>query len=819
MSGDPGNAEADNARQVRYAVVLNGGVSLAVWMGGVTHEINRIRLASLGWKGGQGAKGNLRPWEKILKACNRTAVVDLIAGTSAGGLNGTLLAVAVARGSDLPDMKSKWATVASLHAGALVWPDPSKADSVLNGPYFEDQVRSIVDSIAPKDEKDKRECTLLVTATALDSTPIRTPLQTGAEISLRDGRRVYRFERKLGPEIADAAPHIRDDFERDGVLTPVLVRAARASASFPGAFAPVWELPELAKKRVLPKDPGIDESWLVDGGVLDNAPFEPLLEALRERPTDEPYERVMLYVTPGVGLPEGAASKAEGTPSLRETFTSVLAAIREPDERLDADSLRKIFTQMSYSRSQAHYVIYEFLRDPEGSDANEIIEAAKHVFEPYRESRAEAFERQQMLVAGDRTSPFQPPHPSTLEPDDVPGMPRLPFAAPEGNTWDWGWPVADRVLRWWGRAMARLEALPDQERRGQIKTAMQIVANCQREVAGLCDVLDVVARGGPTDDKSPAAQRARLRRLYETGSDELTAIYGPGAGSLSTRLGICMTTAVGAIQTEFQQESLSNLVKLSLGVEVLSGMLAWGSDDYDVPEFRFHNVTPGVDVPPGIPLEWLGNQPSWPLKKLYGQRLGHFGAFASEEGRNNDWLWGRLDGASELSRQLLAAAGVNEDEADRLRKALIEEILKNEGQSAAEVVDNARKAFKLPARELIDGMASRDDGRSLMKLEDTLWTLSHQFGTAGFWLRVVLAPDWSRDEMQGRNFAQKLWIPGLRAACGIIRRRIRKGLPKEMSMKSRHALRAQEAAPPPTIVEGPSEPSIGARAGQASDED
>ena len=32
--------------EVRIALVLNGGVSLAVWMGGVTHELDLIRRAS-----------------------------------------------------------------------------------------------------------------------------------------------------------------------------------------------------------------------------------------------------------------------------------------------------------------------------------------------------------------------------------------------------------------------------------------------------------------------------------------------------------------------------------------------------------------------------------------------------------------------------------------------------------------------------------------------------------------------------------------------------------------------------------------------------
>ena len=33
-------------REVRLALVLNGGVSLAIWIGGVTKEIDELRLSS-----------------------------------------------------------------------------------------------------------------------------------------------------------------------------------------------------------------------------------------------------------------------------------------------------------------------------------------------------------------------------------------------------------------------------------------------------------------------------------------------------------------------------------------------------------------------------------------------------------------------------------------------------------------------------------------------------------------------------------------------------------------------------------------------------
>ncbi len=43
---DPGAADAGTTQDVRFAVAMSGGVSLAVWMGGVAREINLLQQAS-----------------------------------------------------------------------------------------------------------------------------------------------------------------------------------------------------------------------------------------------------------------------------------------------------------------------------------------------------------------------------------------------------------------------------------------------------------------------------------------------------------------------------------------------------------------------------------------------------------------------------------------------------------------------------------------------------------------------------------------------------------------------------------------------------
>jgi hypothetical protein len=85
MADEAGLADAE---VVRLALVMNGGVSLAVWMGGVTHEIDRIRRA---W-----VTETESVYAHVLKAVGCVVQVDVIGGASAGGINGAALAGAVA---------------------------------------------------------------------------------------------------------------------------------------------------------------------------------------------------------------------------------------------------------------------------------------------------------------------------------------------------------------------------------------------------------------------------------------------------------------------------------------------------------------------------------------------------------------------------------------------------------------------------------------------------------------------------------------------------------------------------------------------------
>lgn len=757
-------------RETRYAVVLNGGVSLAIWMGGVTHELNRIRLASEGIENAEGNFPMSPAWTAILGACQRTAVIDVLAGTSAGGLNGALLATSVARGADLPDMGVQWTEIASLNVGKLTRGNSTGATSVLDDTYFSTKVADTIAMISPNPAIPKRECTLLVTATALGSQPLPTLLETGVKMYTRDGRRVYKFDRALA-STGVGETESNDFDEGNEVAVATLALAARASASFPVAFTPVWESNDLAAKRYnAPSALRGSASaalgrWLVDGGVLDNAPFEPLIDVLRKRPTNKPFDRVLLYVTPGIGAAAGADPSLD-PPDLVAAMGGVISAMREPDERLDAYALRHIFRQMSYSMSQAHRTIVDYLGGPADTAPMPFIESAGVIFEGYRVIRSEATERWLSRRSG-RPRTLQPPPNPELGPDEIPGIPADDYPAFDGATWEWGWTTADRILRWWGRALSDR----DLEQNGAINeealvTAMEFVGASQRKVTSLWNQLEAAVSGTAACPLTFSEQLCAMRGLYS-----------PEGGGLADAIAEAMLPAAQAIVAAVPGSDVETLMRLSLAIETVSGRYSWLGDQYDAPTFHFHNVTPAAPVPPGLDLSSLAARTDWAKRKLYGERLGHFGAFVSEEGRDHDWLWGRLDGASELSKQMLTLSDVDATTAAALVGDLIAEVLAEKGISTVEVATGATKAYKADATGMLREMANTDHGRAFRELEATIWAITRQYGTAGEWLRALASPGWSPTSELNLGVIDKAKLRIARIWAAPLRWVIRKKLP------------------------------------------
>lgn len=663
--------------ETRIAVVMNGGVSLSVWMGGVTHELNRLRLAAEEVEPVDDLeKAVHHAWKEILGERSRV-VVDTIAGTSAGGLNGTLLATAIAKGADLTGLKDVWLNRASLEPGMLIRRDPSNANSLLDGEFFTDEINSVLSKISNENagRYPVQDVTLLVTATGIGENLAPMLLEGDVKDSYSDSRRVFRFRRRARHDHGELVNDftMASDPVRDGIPNGPLARAARASASFPTAFVPVMEDEDLQAQRA-PGSADVGRSNLMDGGVLDNAPFGPLIEALQQRPVDADFNRVVLYVVPSASARKVANLGDSKLPDIGNVLQAVGSTVREPDQRLDVKLLTDAFEQMSYQNSTTHSALADALigRSP---DSTALAGAAGAMFESYRKGRAEAVHR--WLVSIGRPVDLTRPSTIVVSPDDIPVVPPAALSgavgpAPQGEPWAWGSSTAERVLRWLGRALVRLTAdidggPGDDER---LRVAFATLGTSQRWVSEVVDdiekaVEDVIDTGDPVETRL-----AKFRRVLATveASDPL----GNAVRSAAHDVAAWLSSTGRSITAD-------DVIATALSIEVISSVFAWGGDEGDVPAFTYLQVSPLartlVDVPP------LTTEPGqvgyddqnrqWAAKKLYGERWGHFGAFATRRGREHDWLWGRLDGASALVHLILGPNGNSDPRTTTLVNAIL----------------------------------------------------------------------------------------------------------------------------------------------------
>ncbi len=639
-------AGAPTKSQLRLALVMNGGVSLAVWMGGVTREIDALLHAHEQPLEGTDTE-HCRVWRDVLKASGRPSVaVDLVAGTSAGGLNGALLASAVARGEPLAQsVKKVWLSAGDLSVDHLVPRPDSHERSLLAGDFFLRQVREALGLEAQGPEVDLddledtqapyvpavNDITLLMTATALPQ-PVRP---SSASV---DSRRVYQFRalRRTKPAL-EGWEH--NDFAR---FAETLARTARSSASFPGAFDPVFESENMRHLRTQAGAEGPPRAYLVDGGVLDNAPFGPLLDRLRVTPVDAPYDRMLIYVKPSVVAARLPAQLTESS-SLGTVLGRVVSAAREPDERQDGEELDFARDDMRYTATEQHLLLSRLWTPNSRPTPPQVIAAATALLPLYAAGRQQALNLPPM-PADEESDP--PPAANLPTPHGDLASLRLDPDPQHPEQLRWGVGTAERLIRWWSR-MLRTTSAPVPDHR--FAAAFDAVADARRYVTLLLDELGSEWPSGAQSDEVAG-------RLWVAAT--ATAAVLPG----------------NPTPTEFMAASLA--------VEVVSMPFQWGTQDRsDPPLFSYRVITP--DVEPLIDVGATGQRPWWAEHHLYGTQWGHFGAFGKEEWREHDWLWGRLDGAKRLAEILLAEAPqtTQHELLDRLGKA----ILADEGRTIDDV--------------------------------------------------------------------------------------------------------------------------------------
>lgn len=416
-------------RELRLALVCYGGISLAVYMHGLVKEIWHIARASRAVQDdGEALTGSAGVYKAMLtdlaalSGIRLRVLVDIVAGASAGGINGVFLAQAVSTGQSLDPLTDLWLDGADIEAlidpaqapsSALSrpWARPiawmalgregedassvdiaardelrAKLDRFVRARWFEPPFggRAMVDMLldafaamaaapaGPRLLPPGQPLDLFVTVTDFAGHPEVLRLNSPKEVVETEHRLVIGFHDHGGDRLADAAE---------------LVFAARATSSFPGAFPPFrvgeldaaladreveWPGREAFLRRVLPRQSAVgmaEQATLIDGSVLANAPFAPAIDALRERPARRQIDRRFVYLDPAPNHKFGIGTAADGPPGF---FQTILGALSElPRKQPIRDNLDAI--QRRSERIERMLAIVEQLRGSVEAEVEQLF--------------------------------------------------------------------------------------------------------------------------------------------------------------------------------------------------------------------------------------------------------------------------------------------------------------------------------------------------------------------------------------------------------------------------------------------------------------
>ena len=363
-------------REVRLAIVMYGGVSLAIYIYGVAQELERLVRATapagdrkslhlsdddlkstdavyreIGRKlGGDDAEDwGTRDGDKV----RSRFVIDILSGTSAGGINAIYLAKAMANGQTIAALRDLWIAEADID---LLLNEEAAYEGLAPGVSFSKPPKSLLasqrlyvralqslaamgDARAAQAPHYADQVDLAVTTTDLQGLTMPVQLADGG---IEEPR--HRTMLRFGYTAKNTADDARNEYEHRDEL---LAFAARATSSFPFAFEPArLRDAELAMSRSLDEAPlaeyaddlfpdyaRIEADYksfaFADGGYLDNKPFTGATEELRRRRADLPVTRKLLYVEPDPVNPAkyGDPKKAKPAPDPIGNIGDALVAL------------------------------------------------------------------------------------------------------------------------------------------------------------------------------------------------------------------------------------------------------------------------------------------------------------------------------------------------------------------------------------------------------------------------------------------------------------------------------------------------------------
>ncbi|MGI9054044.1 MAG: hypothetical protein ACR2HQ_15610 [Ilumatobacteraceae bacterium] len=266
MAGQPSDV-------LRIALSMRGGVSLAVWIGGAVQELDRLAHAPPVDDDLSTRIGGPPFYEALLAIGGfERAVIDVITGASAGGLNGVVLAASRAYGFDF----GQCSRCGQLGDIELLTRDPTRRyedphtgrkslrpESLMKGDeYFQerlaDQLRQLISSGDTDDSVDE-PFDLILSATLVNPTYERDVLGLLAAGMNNPARRsVYTASERPAPTMQriqyQLASWCRNrPLLRRRAYTPIVYNSAPSRPAMPARTRNAWSA---VSRQVIPKPNG-----------------------------------------------------------------------------------------------------------------------------------------------------------------------------------------------------------------------------------------------------------------------------------------------------------------------------------------------------------------------------------------------------------------------------------------------------------------------------------------------------------------------------------------------------------------------------------
>jgi len=709
----------DDVKDLRLALVCYGGVSLAVYMHGVTKEIHKLVVASKAFE----ANPDVNPFaanrvehvyfdalarRRKREGCRTRVVVDIIAGTSAGGINGICLAKALGHNLSQDALRDLWLKKGDIKQliamprapwiplRVAAWVVKSVLTRKLRAPLdgllmftWVKEALDEMDSTAAGRESDEPD-TLLPSGHALDlKVPITDFYGINRDVPTYDPRRVTdRWHRHVMRfRSVNGTGQLEHDHNHR------LAFAARATSCFPVAFPPVsvkdlgeeWPGRDSFTRDFFPgyrlAEELVENTYFVDGGVLDNFPFKIAFESIREKAASVEVDRRLLYVQPDPG---GPGAPAPGTPpNLRKLAWGGVAAIprKEPilQDLLEIRAFNERVARVNAILDRAEEQVESLL--PAGLDAEAYAEANEtlvgtamaelgllyrayvrlklyDVVERFAElanavcdfppdSNHAFFVRDALLCWARKKQILEPPE-GTEEPTDA----QIAFL----KSFDLAY--GERRIRFAVRALNKLYEDVDgsgRPTRADLNATKRALYERIEELSvalageGLAELVAAVEAIFSPEAVRRWFQRegspdAALEEFVDEHLAELDDIRDRIAAHLERQLQGFGDRVYKTIWEEtggWSRESRRKLLSAYVGFpfwDVLVFPVQEVGDVGELNRVEVIRVSPKertLDRPDGAPL-------------LAGIAIMHFGAFFKRDWRENDYLWGRLDGAGRL---------------------------------------------------------------------------------------------------------------------------------------------------------------------------